>query len=326
MTNLPPINTLLSSSLNGPVADLRSRITTVSEEAVTGRFADLVGALDGRVDRALLTQKAIEDIGTQRDQLNLRATRLEITQNSLGRVQDSIGILSTNILDAVGKSDGASIRFSSQEAQFALEDIFNALNVRHGERFLFSGDATATPPFAGAETLISDIQAIAAGAVDAADFEAQIDTYFRDPAGPFQTVIYSGLATVSDPDAVTGIDSALIDSISALAVVAIADPTTAPPVVGIDSAALSQAADDLRTGLTTLTNLRADRGIVQQQLERDLIALDAEESVLTTAFNDLTARDQFEAATELQNLQATLEAAFLLTNRLSSLSLVNFLR
>jgi len=41
--------------------------------------------------------------------------------------------------------------------------------------------------------------------------------------------------------------------------------------------------------------------------------------------NDLTARDQYEAATELQSLQTTLEASYLITARLSQLSLLNYL-
>lgn len=326
MTAIPPINTLLTSSLSGPVADIRARITTVSEEAVTGRYADLVATLDGRIDKALLAEKAVQDIDTDRSQLNLRATRLEITQNSLSRIQDSIGDLSTGIIVAVGTGDENSIRFSSQQAAGSLEDIFNALGSRHGERFLFAGDATATTPFSDPEALISDVRAIANSAIDAADLEAQLDTYFNDPAGTFQTAIYSGTASASDPDAVTGIDPALINVISALSVLAVADPTNAPPVLNISSEGLSNAANDLRSGLTDLTNLRAERGIVQAQISQSLEALDAEEAVLTTAFNNLTARDQFEAATELQNLQNTLEASFLLTNRLSTLSLVNFLR
>jgi len=40
----------------------------------------------------------------------------------------------------------------------------------------------------------------------------------------------------------------------------------------------------------------------------------------------MTSRDQYEAAAELKALEASLEASYMLTARLSQLSLMNFLR
>jgi len=47
---------------------------------------------------------------------------------------------------------------------------------------------------------------------------------------------------------------------------------------------------------------------------------------MSATFNRLTARDQYEAATELRELERNLEASYLLTSRLSNLSLLNYLR
>ena len=46
---------------------------------------------------------------------------------------------------------------------------------------------------------------------------------------------------------------------------------------------------------------------------------------MTEAFNQMTARDEYEAATELESLQTMLEASYLITARLSKLSLTNYL-
>jgi flagellar hook-associated protein 3 FlgL len=72
--------------------------------------------------------------------------------------------------------------------------------------------------------------------------------------------------------------------------------------------------------------LRADRGVVQEQIAQKGESLAREEMIFTNAFNNLTARDQYEAATELRDLEASLEASYLLTTRLSNLSLLNYLR
>jgi flagellar hook-associated protein 3 FlgL len=48
--------------------------------------------------------------------------------------------------------------------------------------------------------------------------------------------------------------------------------------------------------------------------------------VLSAAFNSLTGRDQYEAVTELEQLETNLEAAYLVTTRLSNLTLLNFIR
>ena len=55
-------------------------------------------------------------------------------------------------------------------------------------------------------------------------------------------------------------------------------------------------------------------------------ALNLEETTLTSFFNQMTARDQYEAASELTQLQTSLEASYTLTARLSNLSLLNYMR
>lgn len=326
MTSIPPINTSLSGALSGPINDLRTRITTVSEEAITGRYSDRVGQLGGRIDQALLSEKAVDDISNERSQLNLRATRLEVAQESLTRVHETVGDLGVRLQSAISFNNQSAIEFASVEASEALDEIFSALNTRYGQRFLFSGDATDTVPFGDPAQLIDDIRTIANSAVDVNDFNTQLDAYFDDPAGTFQQTIYNGTTDVSDADAVTGADAGLRPLIRSLAVIAATPPSAAPGFTTPTGTLLGDTANELNDSRATLTTLRAQQGVRQQNIAQRLEALDAEQNVLTQAFNNLTARDQFEAASELRELQTNIEAAFLLTNRLSSLSLVNFLR
>lgn len=315
----------LTSNLSRAIAQTQARIPEVSEESVTGRRVDLVGHLRGNIGEAFLSQQAVDSISTEREQLQIREARLDIVQSSLTFIQDTSSGIGTRLESALGIGDGQSVDTAARQAEDALSDVFTALNVRIGERYLFSGDATATAPFSTPEQLLSDVQTIASTAVDAADFATQIDAYFDDPLGPFQQGIYAGSQNISDPDGVNAVDPAITELIKGFAVLSLAQSDLNLALVSNNPSILQDAARTLSAGESAVVNLRADQGLNQEQIERAQTTLNFEETILTEAFNNITARDQFEAASELRRLETNLEAAFLLTSRLSNLQFVNFI-
>jgi flagellar hook-associated protein 3 FlgL len=318
--------TLLSSGLNETVTRLRERIDTTSEEAVTGQYKDLTAHLSGRIGQAMLSQKAIDDVANERTQLTLKASRLDIIQQSLTAVDDNIGQLGVRMKAALGSEDYTAREAVVRDAQAALASTFSTLNTRHGERYLFSGDATNTKPFADVDSFLDDVRSMAASATDATDFATQMDAYFNTSGSGWQANIYSGTSDTSDPASVTGTDPAITKTVWGLAVLALAGSDETLSLLNGNSDALIQAADTLAEGQAALTNVRAERGIIQVQIESSKDALDLEETVLTQSFNQMTARDQYEAASELKQLETGLEAAYTLTARLSNLSLLNYMR
>lgn len=324
---IPPPNSLISAQFTQNITELRQSISRTAEEATTGRYSDLTAHLSGRIGSAMLSQKAVDNIAFEREQLSQREVRLDITQHNLSLIHDrSVGI-GISMRAALGTSDLVSQGLAARDAKAALGNIFGALNVRYGERYLFAGDATATQPLPNADDLLSQLRTIADGAATPADFAAAIDTYFNDPAGGWQQSIYHGSSTASDPDAVTATNPALVEIISGLAVMALADPINSPPtILSQNPATVDAAAERVATGIVALTNVRSELGVRQQQIRADQESLDIEETIVTTAFNSLTSRDQYEAASALKVLEANLEASYLLTSRLASLSLLNFMR
>lgn len=318
--------TLLSSGLNETVTRLRERIDTTSEEAVTGQYKDLTAHLSGRIGQAMLSQKAIDDVANERTQLTLKASRLDIIQQSLTAVDDNIGQLGVRMKAALGSEDYTAREAVVRDAQAALASTFSTLNTRHGERYLFSGDATNTKPFADVDSFLDDVRSMAASATNATDFATQMDAYFNTSGSGWQANIYSGTSDTSDPASVTGTDPAITKTVWGLAVLALAGSDETLALLNGNSDALIQAADTLAEGQAALTNVRAERGIIQAQIESSKDALDLEETVLTQSFNQMTARDQYEAASELKQLETGLEAAYTLTARLSNLSLLNYMR
>ncbi|MEM9053681.1 MAG: flagellin [Pseudomonadota bacterium] len=322
----PISSSVISTVLSPTITDMRSRLEAASKESVTGERENVTQYLEGRIGKAMVAQKALDDLTIQRDQLSLRATRLEIAQTQLEFVQTASSGLAVEINTAISSEDTRAQSLVASNAETSLEQIFASLNARHGERFLFSGDATATNPLGDLDTLLEDVRQIAINAPDDATFATDLDTYFNDPAGGWHQTIYQGSDNISDPDAVGANDPAIRQLIQGLTVVAIAQPDSGIPLLDASTEPLLAASYDILSGETGITNLRAELGLIQEQVERATDTLDVEQTILTQAFSTLTARDQYEAATEVKLLEANLQAAYLLTSRLSDLSLLNYLR
>ncbi len=318
--------THLSSGLSETIVRLRDRIDTTSEEAVTGRYKDMTAHLSGRIGSAMLGQKAIDDVANERTQLTLKETRLDIIQQSLTAIDDNIGQLGVRMKSALGSEDFTARESVVRDAKAALSSTFSVLNTRHGERYLFSGDATNTKPVGDVGVLLDDVRSMAASATDAADFATQMDAYFNTPGSGWQANVYAGTETASDPASLTGTDPAITQTLWGLAVLSLSGSDESLALFNGNSDALTGATDTLADGQAALTNARAERGILQAQIETSKSALDLEETVLTHSFNQMTARDQYEAASELKRLETGLEASYTLTARLANLSLLNFMR
>ncbi|MEM6652897.1 MAG: flagellin [Pseudomonadota bacterium] len=320
------LNGFLSTALSGNIQDLRTQIADRAKEATTGLQADLVKHLDGQIDRALLADLAVKENADDRDRLELRQIRLSIVQTSVSAIHDLTEGYQLDMRAAIGVPDVQRQTTVARQAEEAISEVLSRLNARNGERFLFSGDATATAPFLDADTLLNDVRAIATAATDEADFAAQVQTYFQDPTGGFQTSFYQGADTASDPDAVLANQSAFADLFQGLSMLALAGPGEGVPFAQAGTAALDEALDLLERGRTGLVNIEADVGIRQASLSSEQELLEREATLLTNAFGELAGKDQYEAATQLEQLETNLEASYLLTTRLSNLTLLNFLR
>ncbi len=320
------LNGFLSTALTNSIGELRTQIADRAQEATTGRQADLVSHLNGRIDHALLGDKALKENADDQSRIELRQIRLSLSENTMGSIRDLTAGLSLEMQSAIGIVDVERQNTVATQAREALTEVLSRLNVRHGERYLFSGDATATPPFQDADVLLADLQTIAAGAVDEADFAAQVQTYFDDPAGGFQTNFYQGTQTASDGDAVLPNQGAFSDMFMGLAIMSLAAPGSVEPFAAVGSPAMDAALQRLDRGRTLLVDVEAGIGIRQSSLQSELDLLGQEQVLLTSSFQELTGKDQYEAATQLKELETNLEASYLLTSRLSNLSLLNYLR
>lgn len=315
---------------------IKTRLDTVAEEAITGRTADITKATNGRVGGAYLMQKAINDI-EQEDRVNaVTKVRLDLMTQGLSGARTAINGIDTRALLALNSGRETEITAIATEAEANLRSAMTSLNAKHGSRSLFSGNATDTDPYSSPDDLLDAVRNIMTTAGTAAEIETALDTYFNDPAGGFQTDIYTGGTSAGPPVRigtdekitidVRGDDQAIKEVLRGLAVIATAQDSGAAIGTSDFTDTFTSGINVTARGTSNLITLESNMGIYGGAIEQANARNQAETLSLSSALQTITGRDQFEAAAELQQLQVQLESSYLLTSRLSRLSLSNFLR
>ena len=306
------VSSLLSAQLHQTVTTLRNNISDTSVEAITGRHQDLTSHLNGRIGDGMLGQKAVDDVEREQRQLDTRASRLEFTQRSLEAVQEAGSDIGVRVIGATAVDNFDDIELEGKNARSALEKVFSSLNSRFGQRQLFSGDATSTGPLNSVDEMMADLEAFRDAAATGTDLQADLDAYFDDPAGGWQTDIYNGTDTVSDSDSVLAIDPAITAMVKSLATIALAADSADNPVLTGESSVVADAATGVVNATDMLIDLRVIKGNAQEQISVRQDNLVTELTLLSEAFNQLTSRDQFAAVSELRQMETALEASYLL--------------
>jgi flagellar hook-associated protein 3 FlgL len=278
--------------------------------------------------------------------------RLDATQVALSAIQDAGGQLGWEALAAVGRADYTSLRNVQISAAATLETVVRHLNTSVSGRFLFSGTLVESKPMVtGAAptgivgSVVSDAATTAGGQIgvtDVAGLIADLDAVFDDshanPAWRFSSAFYEG-APASEPDLAGQLDEntrityglkandpgfrEVMQGLHMLAAVRFGDAV-------MTEAAYTQFAEaavaKLQQGLGRMIDLAARTGQNQARVADNLDRLEAARNLYNREIVELERRDPYEAATLINALEQQLEASYMVTARLSQLSLVEFLR
>lgn len=326
-------NALQFSRLNSAITNLKTQSEEARIELVTHRPSDLKTALGGTIGNVQLLRKSIDDISTYTQATNRALGRTAIAQLALSGASANSSQISVSLLDAVGTSNEVSVGLAGGDAKRQLDIAVAAFNKRFEGRALFAGDAVDQTPLADAGTLLADIQTIYAAAADATQLATDLDFYFDDPTGGFATNIYQG-GTGDAPRVEIGEgeivaysakadEPAVRDLLRSLSTIVVASQNGQS--VDRDTTLKAAAVDLIEAG-NGITAIQARIGGAEERMQLALSTLDAENTALGLAYNERVSRDPFEAAVRLQQLESQLEAAFVLSARVSQLTLVNFLR
>lgn len=310
-------------------------ITRLSTELRTGRTADLgrhlsgdlvpISALDSSLSRLKGFSTVTKDAGVY----------LGAMQATLGSFTQLGGDLSRVLMTAASGQTALGVDAAGLKAEQSFQTAVSMLNTQVGGQTLFAGDRTQGAAIAGADAILLQIEAAitSSGAVSAQDVEVAVANWFAAPTG-FGSAGYLGgpprsALQIAPGESVSldisAADPALIKNLQALATAALLGRGlfAGQPAVRQDLANRTGVA--LLEGQSDLTYLSARLGNKEAQVDDAATRNIAESTSLEMARNALVAIDPYETATLLQESQARLEKIFLITARMSKLSLTEYM-
>ena len=315
---------------------LNAELQRLTTELSTGRLAEPRTGASGDLGPLAGLQRSMSALDSYRLATIEAGLIASSAQASLGRIAEDAQALSGDLLVVQGTPQPAFLSSVGTEARQKFNAALDTLNTTVAGRSVFAGQAFSGPAVADAATVLADISAAiaTAGATTAADIVTVVDTWFA-PGGGFETTSYLGSADAAPTrigqdqtvePAPLATDAGIAGTLSGIALAALLDGNliSAPPDERAGVAVL--AGERLLASSADIVALRAELGTTEEEIDQRGAIIQAERSGYEIALNDLVAADPFETASDLRNVQSRLEALYLLSGRLSSLSLANYLR
>lgn len=303
-------------------------------EAVTGRVNSIRAEMKGQIGKVQLVQKAIIDSRKYRQSLDLANFRLTSVETAVNSITEITERVNRDMLSALNTNNKDTTQLVAQGARAAIGVVFETLNMQLEGRFIFSGSTIDTAPMGDMDTMLTDLQTIMTAGPDAATVLANFDDYFDNPAGGFQTTIYTGsdnnapdievgpgvrvpLNTRADDDMFKSVIKGL--ALSALAGQSGAQNPIERELFEAGSDRMIQAQYDTVVLRANIGNALAEVGVAESTQA-------ATEQALTLSYNDFVTVDQTEAASLMQYLDTQLEASYAATARLTDLTFLDYMR
>ena len=289
------------------LADLNAQIST----GLTAQTYDQIAPQANHLVDFRAEASRQQDFISTIDTIN---TRLQITDQSLGQIQDVVQKFRTLLPGGAFNTTSPNIK---TQAQLALQQIAGFLNTQDGTRYLFGGTDSQTPPV--------DISNLPTGAA------ATLTTLVNGP--PASNGYYAGGPAVPP----VRIDTQVTLNYAVKA----DDPATFEPIIRVlnfiaqhppfdptnptDQANVTQAGQILDQALQALTTTRGTLGLQQAQLNDARTVHQNTVNIAQNGVSNILSVDQATAITRLQTLETQLQASFTSTSQIEKLSLVNFI-
>ncbi|GAB1360859.1 flagellin [Rhodobacter sp.] len=322
----------LTAILSRQSATLRAEIEKRSTELVSGLHHDMGAAVRGDYSALSAVEQSLARLKGYAATTAEAALYTDAMQNALGVIADGAADLGTDILRAVGPTSEISLDSVVIAAGRTFSTAVAALNTRFSERAVFSGVNSDASPLPGAEAILTALDAVVAGATTDDDIRTAIAGWFSNPAG-YDALYAGGAARPGLPVAagdvaqldVTAVDPAIRDTLQALATAAMLDRGLLAGQPKARLQLMRSAGEALLTGGEARVQLRARVGSVQAQIAAAQSRNGAEKSALEIARAGMVSPDPYDTATILEDLQARLESLYLVTARVSRLSLADYI-
>lgn len=314
-------------------AELRAQVQRASYETTTGRQSDIGAAMRGDVSPLLAIDASLSRLAAYKTNAADAATHTAAQQSAMEGLSSLAEGITTALMSSADFPTPTQVNAVAADARGRLDSALGLVNAQAGGRAVFAGTATDTLPLGTANDLLAALETAALSATTAGQVAAAVTSWFADPLG-YGAFYQGGGALSPSPVApgeavelsATALDPAIRDTLAGFAMAALIDRG----VLGGDPEERARLAT--RAGQTLLTGeepriiLAARIGTAEAQIETARSRNGAEATALGILRSESGSVDPYEAATRLQTARDQLEALYLITSRVSRLSLVEFLR
>jgi flagellar hook-associated protein 3 FlgL len=333
MTRISVGDASLTNILARQGADLRGQVQRASQEVATGRHGDIGQAVRGDLSPLLAIDASLSRLQAYASTVTDVTLTIEAQQTAISGLSQLAAGITTTLLAARDYPTPVQVNTMAADARGRLSSVVGLLNTQAAGRAVFSGTATDTPPLGSVDDMLAALEAAALGATTADQVAAAVTTWFADPLG-FGSFYQGGgpLAPapiapgeMADP-ATTALDPAIRDTLAGFAMAALIDRGILPGDASERAHLAQSAGQTLLRSEDARIALAARIGTVEAQVETARTRNEAEETALGILRSGIGSVDPYEAATRLETVRAQLEALYLVTARVSRLSLVEYIR
>lgn len=321
--------------LRRDTARVNSDLSRLANELSSGLKSDIGAAVGGDYRALAGLERSLETLDAYGVAAAEAALATEASQNVLQRIGDGVGALANSLLLVQGLPDSQLLDTSTRDARSQFAAAVAGLNSSVAGRSIFAGQNFQGPALDDAETTLGNLFAAIGTPATANDVLTAVDAWFS-PGGGFEATAYLGSGAPATPVRVA-------DGIEVAALRQATDPEIVEALKGLATAALLDfgvlsgtpderialgraAGERMLTAQDGLIDLQSEIGVVQERISRAQARNLAEQSSYDIARSDIVSADPYETATRLQSAEAQLRTLYVVTGRLSGLSLVNYLR
>lgn len=322
--------------LNRTGTQQRVTLSRLTQELSTGQHADTSRALGGALMPLADAVQGIELSKRHAKSAKVAATILSAqsaaSSGLAGRVSDLALDMRTS---ASAAADKRSLSSSGARALSAFIDSIALLNTKVAGRHVFAGASSDRKPLESADSILGALVSGIPADASVAEVKDHVATWFK-PGGGFDTAAYSGGAAVrTNLDLgsgyrvrldVTATETAFRDSLAGLALGAMAALMSSRLSAADQRNLLSASSDVLMASESNLISLQTRLGSAEARVEEAQVEAQTRGAALEIVRSELLEADPYETATALEAATQRLDALFLVTSRLSRLSLTEYLR
>lgn len=311
-------------------------LSRLTSELSTGRVADLGQALGGDYSTLADITRSLRLNSSFISSVTEAAIAAEGRQNALGRLAAEVDGFAPSLLAVSGGGSGADLHLKLADAPERFDQAIVSLNTRLAGRSLFSADEPNATPLISGEDMLVELRTLVAGAPDATAAFDSVNAWFMDTGGGFETVAWQGGngaapavligEGLSAETGVTALDPAIRETLASLALVALASEQATGLPLDEQRDLITKSATQMLSAESSLIGLRARLGSEEARIDDARATAEATRSSLQIEYGRLVEADPYDTATELEAVSIRLESLYILTARLSRLSLTEYLR